>query len=32
MRGVRVFAPGTVANIGPGLDILGSPSRARETR
>ncbi len=22
MRGVRVFAPGTVANIGPGLDIL----------
>ena len=22
MKGVRVFAPGTVANIGPGLDIL----------
>lgn len=23
MRRVRVFAPGTVANVGPGLDILG---------
>lgn len=23
MRSVRAFAPGTVANIGPGLDILG---------
>ena len=29
---IRVFAPATVANLGPGFDLLGSRSTARGTR